>query len=97
MAKNNHGGLRTNSGRKTKTEERELPILIDAVISPEQWKALLKNAYTKAKAGDLGYTKLLMEYRFGKPTDNIDVNNSGELVIKVVRDRTNSTVKDTPS
>lgn len=67
----NRGGKRENAGRKSKAEEMKLPLLMQEVITEDDWIEIFKAIVTDAKAGSFQHQKLLFEYRFGKPTQMI--------------------------
>lgn len=67
------GGARKGAGRKSKAEEMELQTKLDP-MEP----AFLKSFHDQIKKGNAIALKLYAEYRFGKPTDNLDVTTAGE-------------------
>jgi hypothetical protein len=68
-----NGGARPGAGRKPKVEEEK----IIQRLSPMDDIAL---ASLKAglEAGEYNFVKLFMEYRFGKPKQDIDVISNGQ-------------------
>lgn len=76
---NGHGGARPGGGRKPKATEIEL---IER-LSPLDDVALdaLK---TGVKNGDYNFVKLFMEYRFGKPKQDIGLSGALDLATKIV-------------
>lgn len=68
------GGIRSGAGRKSKAEELKL---IEK-LSPMESIALemLLAGVTK---GDFAYIKLYFEYYFGKPSETIALEHSGEI------------------
>lgn len=70
---NGHGGKRTNqSGRPKKAEEQAL---IER-LSPMDDIAL--SALQKGvRAGEFNYIKMFFEYRFGKPSEKMDITTGG--------------------
>ena len=71
-------GENRGGGRKPKADE----ILLIERLSPMDDLAL--TALEKGvKSGELGFVKLFMEYRFGKPKESMTIN-TGETAIKVV-------------
>lgn len=83
--KNNHGGARPGAGRKTKAEILGLAELID-----ESWPAQKQKAVIKKLAEDCNSEtfherqearKLLLAYKFGKPTERHE--HSGEMVTNI--------------
>lgn len=75
------GGARKGAGRKRKADELAAIERIDAALNPEDWKEMLKICAEKAKKGSIAHLKLLMEYRFGKPKETVDVNSDNTLTI----------------
>jgi hypothetical protein len=72
-----HGGARQGSGRKPKADELKLIEQMDAIAAPQEaWEAL----WNKAKSGDVQAIKTWLEYRFGKPKQQIDVTTDGEKI-----------------
>ena len=73
------GGLRAGSGRKSRAEELKL---IEK-LSPMEDKALaaLKKGVDK---GDYAFIKMYFEYYFGKPTENIALDNSGQQTLRII-------------
>jgi len=68
------GGYRPGAGRKSKAEELKL---IEK-LSPMESIALEKLKAGVDK-GDFAFIKLYFEYYFGKPTETIDLEHSGEI------------------
>lgn len=68
------GGFRPGSGRKSKAEELKL---IEK-LSPMEGIALEK-LQAGINKGDFAFIKLYFEYYFGKPTETIDLEHSGEI------------------
>ena len=66
-----HGGKRDNSGRKSKAEEQELVERLSP-LDDDGFKALGDGL----KDGQSWAVKLFLEYRYGKPKQQIDNNNT---------------------
>ena len=81
---NNRGGKRDNAGRKSKAEEMNLPMLMQEVISNEDWKTLFASILKEAKAGSFQHQKLLLEYNFGKPHQRIELEESNSDMAKLI-------------
>lgn len=77
MEKKN-GGYRPGSGRKPKATELEL---IER-LSPLDDVAL-ESLKMGVQSGDFNFTKLFMEYRFGKPKQDIGLSGAVELASKI--------------
>ena len=73
------GGKRPGAGRKSKAKELGLAKLIDECVTGAEQQKLIRQIYLKAKGGDYNFTRLFMEYKFGKPTDTVDMNLQGML------------------
>ena len=72
------GGYRPGSGRKPKASELKLIELLTP-LEPIALKALEKGL----KKGDFVFVKLFMEYRYGKPKQQIDIKQPENLDIPV--------------
>lgn len=68
------GGARPGAGRKSKAEELKL---IEK-LTPMESLALEKLQQGLNK-GDFQYVKLYFEYYFGKPTETLELDHSGEI------------------
>lgn len=72
-----HGGSRIGAGRKPKADEIKLIEQMDAIAAPsEAWAAL----WAKVQEGDTQAIKTWLEYRFGKPKQQLDVTTDGEKI-----------------
>lgn len=69
-----NGGARPGSGRKSKAEELKLIEKLSP-MEPTAMKALEAGV----KKGEFPYLKLFFEYYFGRPTEIIDLEHSGEI------------------
>lgn len=70
------GGARPGSGRKSKADEIKLVEMMDSILTPQEaWEKLAEFAQT-----DIVALKLWMEYRFGKPKQQVDVTTNGDSV-----------------
>lgn len=74
----NNGGLRKGAGRKPKADELEL-IKKLTPLDEIAFKAIEKGV----KAGSFHFIKLFMEYRFGKPVQQIEGGSGNESVIVI--------------
>ncbi len=80
------GGVRPNSGRKSKADEIKLIEQMDCILAPEEaWEALAK----LVRSGDGMAVKTWLSYRFGMPKQAIDLTTDGqrlnEITVKVKR------------
>lgn len=69
------GGHRVGAGRKPKATELELIELLTP-LDVIAFKALEKGV----KAGEFPYIKLFLEYRYGKPKQQIDLLSNIEMI-----------------
>lgn len=67
------GGARTGAGRKSKAEEMGLQGKLDPMEAD-----FLKSLQEQIKKGNAIALKLYAEYRYGKPTDNVDITTGGD-------------------
>lgn len=72
-----HGGLRPNSGRKSRAEEVRLAEMMDEVADP---KTVIQKLWDIATKGDIQALKLWASYRFGMPKQSIDHTTNGESI-----------------
>lgn len=79
----NHGGSRERAGRKSKAEEMGLPMLLKAAITNDDWVSMFKVCVKQARTGSAKHLELLMQYQFGKPSQTIDLNQSGSLDVNI--------------
>ena len=63
----NHGGRRSNSGRKPDTEIKQLREIMGAVWNEAARKKALKSMSDLAATGDINAVRLLMSYAYGTP------------------------------
>jgi hypothetical protein len=67
--KEKSGGSRSGAGRKPKSQEEELQILLRKGWSAKQRLEAIQKLATLAALGNLEAIKLLMGYTFGKPKE----------------------------
>ena len=79
----NNGGHSTKgfAGRKSKSEELGLSNLMDAVIGSEKWQRLIDVIYRDAISGSAPHQKLLLEYKYGKPKQQMDITSGGKEIL----------------
>lgn len=79
----NNGGHSTKgfAGRKSKADELGLSGLMDAVIGSKEWEELISIVYKDAIAGSAPHQKLLFEYKFGKPKQQMDITSNGKDIL----------------
>jgi|TARA_R110000823_G_scaffold246855_3_gene370704 hypothetical protein len=66
-----NGGIREGAGRPKKVDEEKLVAKLDAIIDSEKVIAKLGEMCLK---GDTRALTLYFNYRFGKPTEKIDIS-----------------------
>lgn len=54
--------------------------MIDAVICDDDWRKIIKVLYDKAMKGDLKAIEILLDRRFGKPTQPITGDDDGGTI-----------------
>ena len=69
-----HGGKREGAGRTKKATEEEIISMMDVIASPHDALSCL---WAKCQEGDTQAIKAWLEYRLGKPKQNIDVTTQG--------------------
>jgi hypothetical protein len=75
----NRGGARPNSGRKPKADELKL------IESLSAYDELAKNALLKGvEEGQFNYIKLFLEYRYGKPKQQVDITSMDESIQRLL-------------
>lgn len=74
--KENRGGVRPNSGRKSKAEELALIEKLTPLM-PLAFKAL----ETGLTNGNVEFVKLYFAYAFGKPQEKVDLTTNGNELI----------------
>lgn len=84
----NNGGVRPNSGRKTKAEELGLKATLDKVFTEKDKQDVFKALLKQARGGSVPHTQLLLAYYYGKPTETIkqDVVQDIKTIIEIVDD-----------
>ena len=76
--KGKSGGLRQNSGRKSRAEELGLPSLIEEIAGEQGKKEVLQKVLAQAKEGSFAHQQLFLAYAFGKPQDKVDLTTNGK-------------------
>jgi hypothetical protein len=74
---NGHGGKRDGAGRTKKATEEEIISMMDVIASPHDALSCL---WIKCKEGDTQAIKAWLEYRLGKPKQNVDVTSGGDKI-----------------
>jgi hypothetical protein len=75
--RNNKGVIGNKGGRPPKVDEIKLIEQMDAIAAPsEAWAAL----WGKVQEGDTQAIKTWLEYRFGKPKQQLDVTTDGDKI-----------------
>jgi hypothetical protein len=74
-----HGGVRPNSGRKSKADELKL------IESLSAYDDMAKSALLRGvQEGNFNYIKLFLEYRYGKPRQQIDITSADESIQRLM-------------
>jgi hypothetical protein len=73
-----HGGSRANAGRKSKAEELKITERLDAILGENWDKEIFEKIKAEALKGSFQHAQLLVQYRFGKPQDKVDVTTNGK-------------------
>jgi len=74
--KKGEGGRPKGAKNKAALDIREL---IDSVVSNEDWAVIIGKMKEKASLGDEKATKLLWEYKFGKPAQTLETADNKPL------------------
>jgi len=78
----NNGGARTGSGRKSKSEELGLPALIDNCVTAEKQEGLIRLLFNQAMDGSFKHMQLFLAYKFGRPSQLVDLTTKGGPIDK---------------
>lgn len=77
-------------GRKRRSVEEKYLEAIKKAVSVDDLQAIFNTGFARAKAGDLGWAKLICEYLIGKPTQyvdqSIDLQGAVGLTVEYVND-----------
>lgn len=88
--KNNSGGKKGRSGRKSKAEELGLQALLDKCWTKAEREECIRSLAATAKdpnaVGRMEAVKLLMGYTFGTPKATVDLNHAGSIEVEYVND-----------
>lgn len=57
--------------------------LFDLTVSPLDWEAILQAQVRRAKQGDVLSAKLLLEYRFGRPKQTVELQSREAIDIRI--------------
>ena len=76
--KDNRGGPRPGAGRKPKADEQRIRDLVSPYI-PNAIETVVQILQTAERDSDrLSAARLLIEYGYGKPQQNVDVKSDGQ-------------------
>lgn len=79
-----NGGARPGSGRKTKADELKVQNLArGALIAKYGSEEKAFEALLETKEPSL--LKFVYEHAFGKPREKVDMDNSGQLTLRIIR------------
>ena len=70
----NNGGVRENAGRKSKSDEMRLISRLDSIIDSDQAITVLRDMIVVER--DVQAVKLYMQYRFGNPSNKIELETT---------------------
>jgi len=71
-------------GRSPKEREERYYEITLSTVTFEDWQAIVKKAADQARKGDAVARKWLSDYLVGPVQQKVDVNTTGEMVIKWV-------------
>lgn len=77
------GGPRPGSGRKSKAEEAGLNELIDSVWPEEKKRKFFESLVRRAMNGNMFAAKLLLEHRYGKPRQRVELGGANGQPIPI--------------
>lgn len=78
------GGARSGSGRKPRAEEQRIQSLaIKALIS--KYGSEEKALESLLESNEPSLKKFVYEHAFGKPREKVDMDNTGELTLRIIR------------
>ena len=78
----NNGGARVGAGRPAKADEAKLIERLDNIIDSDD---VIKELLSLVKEGDFRAIQLYMNYRWGKPSEKMDITTNGsDLNIPVI-------------
>lgn len=86
MSKGTWGGAGRGGGRKSKAEELGLRKTLDAVFTEKDKQDVFLALLKEAKKGSTPHAQLLLAYYYGKPTETVNNNISGDQIIRLVDD-----------
>jgi hypothetical protein len=72
-----HGGARQGAGRKPKADEERLIEKMENVLSSD--KVLATLAF-RVQEGDIPAIKLWLSYRYGMPSQSVDLTSGGKKI-----------------
>ena len=72
-------GNKANPGGKIKRTDLTITALIDAAMTEDDWRFIIKAQVTRARRGDHRAIDWLTDRRFGKAVQPTDNEHSGEL------------------
>jgi hypothetical protein len=81
---NNWGGVREGAGRKPKADEIKMIENMDATLAPKKvWENLTK----LVEDGNERAVRTWLHYRFGKPTEKIELDQNADMLtgFKIIR------------
>lgn len=74
------GGKREGSGRKPKADEEKLTLMMDRILSPDEfWKMVAAMAVT----GEVQAVRIWAAYRYGQPKQSMDITSDGDKITDI--------------
>lgn len=79
----NNGGKREGSGRPRKIDEELLHKMMDKALAPQEvWDTLA----AKVQEGDVNAIKLFCSYRFGQPSNKVELSGKDgtDIIVNII-------------
>ena len=79
----NNGGARPGAGRKPRIDEDILHEMMDRALAPQEvWDKLAE----KVQEGDVNAIKLFCSYRFGQPSNKVELSGKDgtDIIVNIV-------------
>lgn len=68
-----NGGARPGAGRRADPVKAELRRVLDAVVPEDTGKQIMDMLTLRARAGDFKAASLVLAYKYGKPTETVEI------------------------
>jgi len=76
---NGHGGARPGAGRKSDAQIAQLRILIETVMTDDDWIKIISGIVDDARSGDLRSVSFLLALRYGVSTQSLVAAKENDL------------------